>query len=523
MTSKAITEKPDNQPPRGDWRPARELAPSVMRDDEPKIARMVGLWGLMISVLGTAIIVLTNAGFRGLFGSGWGILFLAGGVLMMLFHAVIDKDEQVRRAYGSIGGAGLFLVGAILPWIPYGDGTLFGLGYPCLCLSLGFQLIFLRQETDTQLRNFAIKAVGGAGVLLALIGMVGGSISVDFLVPRGLLLTLLALPYLCAFINVQGEDSELGFRAGWGIMGFGLLLILIGLGRSLFQTDPYLVPGGITFIGVGALYAFSALLLVSENKLVVMLRRELALYFFSPIAYLVLVGMAFCTWFSFFVFVISVAQASNPQSPSGVMEPIVRDYFNILPIFCMVFIVPVITMRLFSEEKRTGTLEVALTAPVKESVIVLSKFFAGLIFFLVTWVPWALMLVALRVMSGKEFDYRPLISFYLVMAVLGAGFIGMGLFFSSLTRNQIASAVLTFAGMLTATIIYLLKVYVPRILENSGPDHPLVVILRHLSYIDTWFEALDGKLVPKYLLFHLSAAVLYIFLTIKVLEARKWS
>ena len=68
--------------------------------------------------------------------------------------------------------------------------------------------------------------------------------------------------------------------------------------------------------------------------------------------------------------------------------------------------VPVLTMRLFSEEHRTGTLEMMLTAPVEETVVVLSKFLAALILFLIVWLPWGLYLVSLRCVGGSAFDYR---------------------------------------------------------------------------------------------------------------------
>jgi ABC-type transport system involved in multi-copper enzyme maturation permease subunit len=206
------------------------------------------------------------------------------------------------------------------------------------------------------------------------------------------------------------------------------------------------------------------------------------------------------------------------------MEPIVGRYFGVMPIICLIFIVPVITMRLLSEERRTGTLEVLLTAPVREVTVVLSKFIAAWVFFMLTWVPWTLYLVALRVEGGQPFDYRPLFSFFIVLAVLGAGFVSMGLFFSSLTKSQIAAAVLTFAGMLLATLVsWLRAIIVMRQSVEAPEQQPWAVVLRHLAYLETWEQSLSGSLVPKYLLFYLSAAILGLFLTVKVLEARKWA
>jgi len=195
---------------------------------------------------------------------------------------------------------------------------------------------------------------------------------------------------------------------------------------------------------------------------------------------------------------------------------------NLVPVICATFVVPILTMRLLSEEKRTGTLEVLLTAPVSETTVVLSKFFASLVFFLIAWAPWALCLVALRVMGGEEFDTRPVLSFFVALAFTGAGFLSMGLFFSSLTRNQIAAAVLTFMGMLGWLGVFLINRAVPEVLPN-GAVNPWKAVLTHFSYVDLWFSAALGTLAPRYLFFHLSLTIFWLFLTVKVIEARKWS
>jgi len=126
----------------------------------------------------------------------------------------------------------------------------------------------------------------------------------------------------------------------------------------------------------------------------------------------------------------------------------------------------------------------------------------------------------LRIEGGQPFDYRPLLSFFVALISTGAGFLGMGLFFSSLTRNQIAGAVLTFAGMLGLTMVFFAKMLIEALVS---PTSPWVTVLRHMSFIDLWIETLDGILVLKYVIFHISAAILWLFLSVKVLEARRWA
>ena len=201
------------------------------------------------------------------------------------------------------------------------------------------------------------------------------------------------------------------------------------------------------------------------------------------------------------------------------MEPVVLYFYlgTLYGVFMLVFQVPALTMRLFSEEKRTGTYEVLMCAPVSETPVVISKLLAALAFYMLIWAVWLVFLLDLRVETGKAFEYRPLISFYLALAATGAAFLAMGLFFSSLTRNQIVAAALTFFGMV-AWIMSALR---------DRPDLPeestRYTVLQHLSFVHLWIESLQGRLHLRDLIIQLSMAVFWCFLTVKVLEARRWS
>ena len=184
-------------------------------------------------------------------------------------------------------------------------------------------------------------------------------------------------------------------------------------------------------------------------------------------------------------------------------------------VISMIFVVPALTMRLLSEERRTGSLEVMLTAPINETSVVLSKFFAAIIFYLLLWVPWSLFFVGLRVQGGEQFDYYPFQSFFIALAASGAGFLSMGLFFSSLTKNQIIAAMLTFAAMLPLTFIF----FINQSLPSDSIWHALI---KYVSYVELWLDACRGSLSAKHLMFHCSTAVFWLFLTVKVLESRKW-
>jgi ABC-2 type transport system permease protein len=466
-------------------------------------------------------------------GYGWATFCVLLGLGGLLYHAVSDRDMQVRRTYMALGyaflGVGVLLSFLALTaqyrsmFLPFGV-----LGW---VVGLLFLLAFVRHEDEAKWHDPAVYVIGGAGVLLGLVGFIFSNVSLDFLLPYGLVVLLVGLVYWWTFVSLTGASSNLGYGAALGMGAVGLLGFLVALGRSLLPSlfaswgwtgpaVPYLMPAGLLLMSAGLVYLVVSAALWSDNVLVVLTRRELAAFFFSPIAYILLFGFSVVAWYSFAQFVNQQLLRPLPVPGMGqamqVFEPIIAFYIiSLTPVMCVVFVVPVLTMRLLSEEKRTGTIEVMLTAPLDETALVVSKFLAAFIFFMLVWLPFALYLIALRGEGGQAFDYRPLLSFYIALAASGAGFISMGLFFSSVTRSQVAAAILAFIGMLLPTFLYLLKLGWPR-------DSFWAVVITHISYIDLWLHALEGNLAPRDLVYHLSAAVFWLFLTVKVLESRKW-
>jgi hypothetical protein len=538
MPSKAIKQKREEKQLFGGWQPPQETAPSVMREEEPTFARYVGLVGLMLVALGGAALFARMVGMQSRIPPDWGGILLMTGLGGLLFHATRDRDLQFRRLYGGLAFV-LLGAGVLLGLIPYGGhpgllpstryvGTLFlAYGAPCLLLSLFFLMPFVRNETDPRWHGLAVRILGFAGAAMVAIGFLGSSYSDVYLLGPGLVLLVLGLFYLWAFVGVQGVSSDRGYWSAVGIGAVGLLMFLIALGRSVLpalfyswgwlseRPIGYLMPAGLVLMAVGLVYFLLAVGLCVDYRIVVLTRRELSAFFYSPIAYIVLFGIIVVGWLMFWDFVREIQIRSELNQP--MFEPIIGRYiFGLFPVICVIFMVPVLTMRLLSEEQRSGTLEVLLTAPVDETSVVLSKFFAALIFFLVAWIPWGLFLVALRVLGGQAFDYRPFLSFAIVLVFTGAGFLSMGLFFSSLTRNQIASAILTFMCMVALTAVLFIK-------GNLEPGSYWNEVLTYISYVDLWWNSVSGTLAPRYLLFYLSAAIFWLFLTVKVLESRKWS
>jgi ABC-2 type transport system permease protein len=526
---------PDN------WEPPREQAPSVMRSDEPIVARVIGLLGLSATMLGGVAVLVTVFGRQSkLVSPEWGGLLLIFGVVGMLFHAVRDSDVQFRRAYAALAYA-MLMVAALVSFLPARTaseaaseaGLLFlPLGLPLALIALLFLLAYLRHEDNPAWSERTIIAFGLAGVIAAGVGLVGGTMSEAFLLPRGLAASLLGAAFLWSYVGAQGPDTDAGHRGGVALGVLGGATFLIALGRSMLplffqwhwiatRPAPYFIPSGFLLMLVGLLYLLGGIFLCSERPLFVVTRRELLAFFYSPMAYLVMFGFTFVTWVMYLLFVWKLLGRS--MMGQAVAEPMITQFLlDWPPVICLIIGVPLLTMRLMSEEWSTGTYEMLMTVPVKESTVVLGKFLAVFLFFLLLWLPFGVYLIGLRVGGGQPFEYRQLFSFGIAMACMGAGFLSMGLFFSSLTRNQIVAAVITAAGMMVLTCLWLVK----NVLLAAGvsEESPWIKILSHVSYIDVWIQTIvHGVFVPNHVIFFLSFAVFWLFATVKVLEARKWS
>ena len=502
-----------------------EQAPSALSDDQSSFARTVGMTGLFAVLIGVLILILNAANAKLPFelGNNVGFAGIVVGMAMMFFHAARDPDELVRRLYGFVGGLGLPLAGVILSLLPLaisaakdapeGGGPkpivslFFPFGWACFLAGLFFLMPFCRNETDPAQRKYGLLGLGGFGATLALLAC-RRAVRPGARADLGTVLSLLGLAYLCAFIGQLGGGDGDGYRPAVVVGAVGALVFLGALGASLFARG-YFVPTGLILMALGMAYMLTSVLLVSDWQLVVLTRRELAAYFYSPVAYLVLGMTTLIAWIAYLSFWGDME--GTQIVPEPVVARLLSGFWAIIPVL---FIVPALTMRLLSEEKRTGTYEVLVCAPVSETPIVLSKVLAGLTMYLVTWTVWAAFLIALRMDNGKPYDYRPLISFALAITVSGAAFVAMGVFFSALTRNQIIAAVLTFGGMLVLVFAYFASFI-------AGPQWQPV--WSKVTFLFLWWESLEGRLHLRDVIIQLSMAVFWGYLAVKVLEARRWS
>lgn len=237
------------------------------------------------------------------------------------------------------------------------------------------------------------------------------------------------------------------------------------------------------------------------QKVGTLTQRELAAFFFSPIAYVVL---------AVFLVVTGIFFVNDNFVPGG--ESSLRITFgNYLPVI-LVFILPMLTMRLLSEEFRSGTIESLMTAPVSDADVVLGKFFGTLVFYLLM-LGTTLLHVVLVAMYGT-LDVGLVLASYLGLILLGGLYIAVGLFFSACTRNQVIAVICSF--VLLAVFTFLAE-YLAR--EQEGT---LRVVLQHLSIVSHFQDFARGLVDTNHLIFFLSTTGLFLFLTVKVLESRRW-
>jgi ABC-type transport system involved in multi-copper enzyme maturation permease subunit len=511
-------------------------------DNEQEIRRIYGLAAGLLLVVGlvTGLIPGPYDGtgspkLMGYYVMPWGLGCGLLGLLFLTSFTRHETDDFLRDiglhallALGALLSVGIVVAGMVNP------DFLAGPGLPLALLGIGFLCAYLGNvDTSEGLGYglaFAVGALGAAVLCYTFAKTVfptvlyeGPSVlrdrfqALDRWAVAGRTLVVLAFLGVAA-LGALGRYS-LWQRAALG--AFGLVSAGVFVAASLntqvsTPPAPFLVPGGLLLTFLGLVYLSVGLGVCSDNQFVALTRRELSSYFFTPIGYLVLFGMAFCQWFQYLQFYDRWLAGSAKQNAT-LPEPIVGRYLlALIPILCVLLPVPALTMRLLSEEKRTGSLEVLLTSPVNEWPVVLSKFLSTWLFFLICWLPAGLFLIAVRVEAGAPFDYRPLLSFYLALAVCGGAFIAMGLFFSALTSNQVVAAVLTFMVLLFLVVCYWAQQF-----SAIGPTAQ--ALLARLSFIDLWELSLQGQLAIRDVLVWASAAVFGLFLTVKVLEARKWN
>jgi len=255
------------------------------------------------------------------------------------------------------------------------------------------------------------------------------------------------------------------------------------------------------------------------RNVIAIAQKELKSYFASPIAWILLGFWALLYgWFFFAILQFFVRQSmqvsqfgmQGPQS-MNVNQQLIRPLIaQNLPILIL-FLLPAVTMRTYSEEKRSGTIELLLTSPLTDLQIIFGKFLGAMGLYAVM-LAVTLIHVGLLFVFGSP-EWKPIVTVYLGLLLLGGCFISVGLFISSLTKNQIVAFVATFATFLLLWVVTWIGSF-------SGPT--VDKLTQYLSIIDHFDDFGKGVLDTTHIIYYLSFITFGLFLTAKAVESERW-
>ncbi|MBR3679051.1 MAG: ABC transporter permease [Oscillospiraceae bacterium] len=229
-------------------------------------------------------------------------------------------------------------------------------------------------------------------------------------------------------------------------------------------------------------------------------RREVGAFFTSSIAYIFLA--VFWIFLGYFFYATSLVAATTDMS----------GMFQSMFLICVILI-PVLTMRLFSEEKKQKTEQGLLTAPVSLGEIVFGKYFAAVTLYTIAL---SMVFVYAVIMSGfGQVEWGIVFSNFLALLLLGMAFISVGVFLSALNENQIAAFILTF--------IALMALYMIDVIKNLVKVEWLADLLGVLSFYNKYYAITCGLFNVSTVVFYLSVAFVFNYLTIRIFERRRWS
>ena len=238
------------------------------------------------------------------------------------------------------------------------------------------------------------------------------------------------------------------------------------------------------------------------SNMIAILRKELRTYFVSPVAYVVIA--AFLVIAGVFFAILVMAQAGTAEASLSIV------FSNVAVI--LLIIAPALTMRLLAEEQKSGTVELLLTSPVQDWEVVLGKYFASLVLFLV---PVALTLIYPLVLKryGTP-DAGPIIGGYVGLILFGAAFLAVGMLATSLTQNQVVAALVAVAVLLG---LWLIGAFA----GSARP--PVSTVLSYLSVITHYSEFSRGMIDTRDVAYYLSTIAIALFLSVRALETRRWT
>ncbi|HLX69475.1 MAG TPA: ABC transporter permease subunit [Verrucomicrobiae bacterium] len=244
----------------------------------------------------------------------------------------------------------------------------------------------------------------------------------------------------------------------------------------------------------------------------ILTRRELASFFLSITGYVIIAGLALLVGFDI------VALLKN-QGADPFTMPVTQLFFNNLLLWIVIVLTtPIISMRLFALEKATGTFETLMTTPVGDVQIVAAKFSAAVIFFIVMWLPSLACLFIVQHFANQPgaLDKGTLLSMYLGVFLAGCLFLSIGCLASAITRSQVLAGMIT----LVAGLGLLILNWVTQSISPNGQWQTQVWSFFNLS--QQMIDFTRGVLDTRIIIYYLSSTFFFLFLTLRVIESRRW-
>lgn len=244
-----------------------------------------------------------------------------------------------------------------------------------------------------------------------------------------------------------------------------------------------------------------------------LLRRELSGYFFSMTGYIIIAAAMFLMGFSF---IDLIRQLQSDATPMPISELFYMTWFFWL---ILILTTPVITMRLFALEKFSGTFETLMTTPVTDRQVVLAKFSAALIFYAIMWLPLIGCMLLVRVYTNEPaaFDPGVMASTFLGIVLIGGVFLSLGCCASALTRSQVTAAMIS---LVFSAALFFISVLADQ-LPSSAPGWQSQV-LASFALFQQMHDCARGVVDTRMIVFCLSATVFFLFLTLRIVESRRW-
>jgi ABC-2 type transport system permease protein len=252
------------------------------------------------------------------------------------------------------------------------------------------------------------------------------------------------------------------------------------------------------------------------NNIMIICRKELKSYFASPIAYGLMAFFAVIAGYFFYIATAYFVQQGLQSQMMGRGGPMDLGEYIVRPLLMNVsviglFMIPMITMRVFAEEKRTGTIELLVTSPVRDIEIVLGKFFAA-------WIMYACILSVALLDLGVLFlygkpDWKPMLVGFLGLLLQGGCLLAVGTFISNLTRNQIIAGAGTFAVCLLLWVLDWVSA-----MDTSATGK----VIAYLSVVQHYEPFSKGLLDTKHFIFYVSFIFFGLFLTTRSMESLRW-